>query len=127
MTHDARIPVRFVRRPPPGTQADQVLLLPEHPGSQADGSDATAAGWLAVLRLPSPGVFHLVPHRPFCRCCAGRPAQASKLTWLFQARARGEIGFFRGVVANLPEPQEAALREVLSSDLFLRGHFVQAD
>ena len=131
MTADARIPVRFVRHAPPHAEAGQVLLLPEPAGMHAeatddDGHDGAAAGWLAVLRLPGPGVLHQLPHR-FCSCCGGRSAQASKLTWLFQARARGEIGYFRGVVAQLPPPQEAALRALLASDLFLCGHFVQAD
>ena len=130
MTRDARIPVRFVRHAPLHAEAGQVLLLPEpasgRAGGRADGQDGATGGWVTVLRLPSPDVSHQLPHR-FCSCCAGRPAQASKLTWLFQARARGEIGFFRGVVVQLPEPQEAALRALLASDLFLRSHFVQAD
>ncbi len=122
MTEDARIPVRFVRHVPPDARADQVLLLPEPAaGSKAQG------GWLAVLRLPGEGASHRLSHRGPCRCCAGRPAQAPTLTWLFQARARGEIGFFRGVVAQLPQPQEAALRAALASDLFLRSRFVQAN
>ncbi len=125
MTRDARIPVRFVRHSAV-PEADQVLLLPEPAGAPADG-DGGAPGWLAVLHLPSPDLSRLVPPRASCRCCPGRPAQAPALTWLFHARARGEIGFFRGVVAHLPRPQEAALRDVLSSDLFLRGRFVQAN
>ncbi len=126
MTVDARIPVRFVPHVPAAAPADQVLLLPERGGEQTDAPEA-AAGWIAVLRLPDQGAAHQVAHRAFCRCCGGRTEQASKLTWLFQARARGEIGFFRGVVAQLPRPQEAALRAVLAADLFLRGHFVQAN
>ncbi len=126
MTRDARIPVRFMRQAPLHAETGQVLLLPEPEGGRADDAQQGAAGWITVLRLPDPGVPHLLPHR-FCSCCGGRSALASKLTWLFQARARGEIGFFRGVVAQLPEPQEAALRVLLASDLFLRGHFVQAD
>ncbi len=122
MTRDARIPVRFVRHAPPVAQADQVLLLPEQAAGQGVGQ-AADEGWITVLRLPS----QTVSHQPFCRCCAGRPAQASTLTWLFQARARGEVGFFHGLVAHLPPPQEAALRALLASDLFLSGRFVQAN
>ena len=126
MTPDARIPVRFVDHAP-AAGAGQVLLLPEAADAPADdGPQPASAGWTAVLRLPSAGVPHPFT-RGSCRCCAGRSAQASKLTWLFQARARGEVGFFRSVVAHLPRTHEAALRALLASDLFLCARFVQED
>ncbi len=44
--------------------------------------------------VPVPGA-----HAPGCACCVARGPAAVALDRLFQRRARGEIGFFRRVVA----------------------------
>lgn len=122
MLIDARIPVRFLDpATDPGTcdpaRADQALLLPET-------IRMPQQGWAIVLRLPGPPVA--VAHAPGCACCIARTPQAALLTGLFQARARGEVAFFRAVTAILPEPEAAALRALLIADPFLSGCFRQA-
>lgn len=129
MLIDARIPVHFTSQAPAFGQADQVLLLPademEGPRTPRCGL-VSRQGWAAVLRLPSGPAPHVGGHDSGCACCVARPSQADPLTRLFQARARGEIGFFRSLVASLPGPEADSLRAALVSDPFLYGRFVQA-
>lgn len=129
MLIDARIPVHFTTQAPAIGQADQVLLLPagepEGAGKPGDGL-VSRQGWTAVLRLPSGLAPQVADHGSGCACCVVRPLQADPLTRLFQARARGEIGFFRSLVASLPEPEADSLRAALVSDPFLCSRFVQA-
>ena len=137
MRIDARIPVRFADLPPGDARADQALLLPE-------AARDSPSGWLAVVRLrkdlprEEPGLREehgpreehgavRRGHQAGCSCCAPRSAHADTLIRLFQARARGEIGFFRGIVASLPAAEAASLRAVLQSDPFLSGCFVSVD
>ena len=129
MLIDARIPVHFTIPAPATGQADQVLLLPagesEAAGEPGHGP-VSRHGWAAVLRLPSALAPQLAGHASGCACCSVRLPQAEPLTRLFQARARGEIGFFRSLVASLPEPEADSLRAVLVSDPFLFSRFVQS-
>ena len=108
---DARIPVRFadgVPRPSP----DSALVV-------GAGVASSGAGWAATLALPAGD-----SHPAACACCGGRPARATALTQLFQARARGEVGFFRALVVCLPDADAVALRELLATDPYLSGCFV---
>ncbi len=114
---DARIPVCFLDQVPAAAIADAVLLV-----ASQGSTPAASAGWVSVCVLPeAPGVPR---HAPGCACCAPRSPQADVLTRLFQARARGEIGYFRRLAACLPPATGAALREVLARDAFLSGCFV---
>ena len=111
MLIDARVPVRFaaeVPRPAP----DAALVV-------GAGVPFSGAGWAATLVLP-PGDSHSAA----CACCGGRPARATALTHLFQARARGEVGFFRVLVVCLPDPEAVVLRDLLAADPYLSGCFV---
>jgi hypothetical protein len=139
MLIDARIPVHFTDPPPgaarpdhaPGAarpdhapdaaRSDQVLILSETAGAPPAGEH-----WAAVARLPERPASPSDAHPPGCSCCAPRGAVAMILIGLFQARARGEIGFFRSVVAKLPASAAAELREALLSDSFVAGCFVEA-
>ena len=112
---DARIPVRFVAEVP-RPSPDAALVV-------GAGVPFSGAGWAATLILP-PGV--LPPgdsHAAACACCGGRPARATALTHLFQARARGEVGFFRVLVVCLPDPEAVVLRDLLAADPYLSGCF----
>ena len=122
---DARIPVRILDPDAsvPPARDDQVLLLPG--GASALRPEP---GWMLVLRLPEPAMRPLPGgHAPGCACCTGRAPSATSLTGLFQARARGQVGFFRALVAILPGQEAADLRDALVTDPFLSGCFVRAD
>jgi hypothetical protein len=122
MLIDARIPVHFTDQVPQAARSDQVLILPEDDA----GVPPSDQRWAAVIRLPDRTAFSTDAHPPGCSCCNPRPASAVVLTKLFQARARGEIGFFRSVVASLPAPAAADLRAALFSDSFVAGCFVES-
>ena len=109
------IPLRFADPVPVPAPADALLLLPGTATIQPPG-------WLAVVRLPA--IVH--GHMAGCACCAPRSPWASTLIRLFQARARGETGFFTSVVASLPAVDAAALRTLLQSDPFLSASFAIA-
>ena len=53
--------------------------------------------------LPAPLEFHS-RHSPSCPCCQARNAAGRALASLLQARARGEVAFFRRVVAVTRTP-----------------------
>ena len=101
---DARVPVRFgsVSDAAPG-----LALLIE--------GDTRAPDGVAVARFTDtapPG-----PHPPGCPCCTARSPVAVALAALFLARARGEVGFFRTVLAVCRTPDgEAAVRAALECD-----------
>ena len=68
--------------------------------------------------LSGPGMVRLrgaeaPSHMAGCACCVPRGALAQALGALFLARARGEVAFFRRVIADLadPAPLQAALRD----------------
>ncbi|WP_428392049.1 hypothetical protein [Lichenicoccus sp.] len=113
MLIDARIPVRFAAYVPQPSPAAALIV--------GAGSAPSVAGWAATLVLPPAGA-----HPVACACCGGRPAWATALTHLFQARARGEVGFFRALVVCLPDDQAVALRDLLAADPYLSGCFVAA-
>ncbi|MGG5811098.1 hypothetical protein [Falsiroseomonas sp. CW058] len=67
------------------------------------------AGAVALVSFDLSGPSHL----PACSCCAGRGPAATALDRLFQARVRGDCGWFDRVVA-LAET-EAARAEVAAA------------
>jgi hypothetical protein len=60
-------------------------------------------------------------HAPGCACCVPRAAAAAALGRLFLARARGEVAFFRRVVAVVNDP--AAVRAALAEDVLAAARF----
>jgi len=101
---DARVPVRF------GSVSDadagSALLIE---------GDAPAPDGVAVTRFIAGSAAG--PHPAGCPCCATRSPAAVALAALFLARARGEVDFFRTVVAVCPTPEgEAAVRAAAEFD-----------
>ena len=106
---DGRIPVRFGAL---DTATDRTALLVEGKRMVPEGR--------AVAR------FELAPtgHVFGCACCLPRGAVGQALTQLFQARARGEVDFFREVLAlTLGAAGEAAVRAALTEDVFVAARF----
>ena len=70
--------------------------------------------------------FELAPtgHVFGCACCLPRGAVGQALARLFQARARGEVSFFREVLTlPLGAAGEAAVRAALAEDVFVAARF----
>ena len=78
-------------------------------------------GAVAVVRLATaaPTVFAA------CTCCAPRDQAARLLHQLFMARARGEVPFFRQVVAIVADP--AALRMAVQRDVLVQARYRVTD
>ncbi|MBX9595894.1 MAG: hypothetical protein K2X46_16135 [Roseomonas sp.] len=107
---DARIPLSLL---PPGGDLPALLaggkpaaLLAEAP------PDSLPPGAVAQVSFDPTGPSHAAS----CACCAGRSAAADALDRLFQARVRGQCGWFDRVVAVVETEAaraevEAALRE----------------
>jgi len=98
---DARIPLRF---------ADAVPAEPDAAWLIQGDAPVPAGGVVARFALPdrAPG------HAADCACCAPRGPVADALSRLFLARVRGEVAFFRQVIAV---PADAAGREAIAAAL----------
>jgi hypothetical protein len=104
---DTLIPVVFDSRPS-SAAGDAVLMEASGAGSRL----RMETGSTAIFSVARPG-----GHPAACACCAPRGAVAEALGRLFLARVRGEIPFFRRVVAvAVTEAGAAAVREALASD-----------
>lgn len=108
---DARVLVRF------GSVSDadagSVLLIE---------GDPPAPGGVAVARFTAGAPAG--SHHPGCPCCEARSPAAVALAALFLARARGELAFFRTVVAVCHTPgAEAAVRAALDADPLVSAWF----
>ncbi len=103
---DARIPVWLGSLGELGV-GDAVLV---------QGAGEVGAG--AVERF-EPGA-----HAAACGCCAGRSPAAQALDRLFQRRARGEVGFFRRVLAvTSSEAGDLEVWSALRSDAVASARF----
>ncbi len=138
---DARIPVVIAAMPEAGGDA---AILAEAPagspgeagtaggpgeaGSAGGSGRAGSAG--ASGKAGSAGGAHATfsvaeaPHPAGCACCLPRSEAAAALGRLFLARARGDVAFFRRVVAVTMTPQgEAAVRAAVAEDPLISGRF----
>lgn len=105
---DARIPVHLGPATP---QADDDALLIE--------GDAHSAAQPAEHFTPQS-----TAHAPNCACCAARGPAAIALGRLFQRRARGEIPFFRRVIALTESPEgDMAVWSALRDDPLASARF----
>ena len=104
---DARVPVVF---------GDIATAGPDD-GLLIEG-DTPAPPGRAVARF-TPGPLRW--HARGCACCAPRTAAAAAHGRLYLARARGEVPFFRRIVAVVNNP--AAVRAALSGDVLAAGRF----
>jgi hypothetical protein len=101
-TLDARLPVIFA--PAASAGSDDALLIE---------AGATAPPGHPVARLAA-GRAAAPAHVAGCACCLPRGAVAAALGALFLARARGEVAFFRRVIADVTDP--SAVRAALQND-----------
>lgn len=107
---DARIGVRFAAAGEAGP--DEALLI------QGDAP----ADRPAVARFVLPA--RVAAHPPGCACCAPRGPVATALGQLFLARARGEMPWFRSVVAVTRDAAGAdAVRAALAADVVTAARF----
>jgi hypothetical protein len=105
---DARIPVYLG----PATPAD-------------DGVALLIEGTLAHTDHPAES-FTPEPtgHAPGCACCVARGPAAIALDRLFQRRARGEVPFFRRVIAVTASPEgDLAVWSALRDDPLASARF----
>ena len=108
MRIDARVPVRFGELADAG-EGDALLLPSGMP---------PPAGWPAeVLSDALPG------HAAGCACCQPRNAAAQALAALFLRRARGEVGWFRQVLAVTGPAEAAMVRAALDTDPLTTARF----
>ena len=108
---DDRVPVRFGSVDAAGP--DDALLI-------EDDAPTPAERAVARFRLV-PGVFG---HPVGCACCTPRGPVAEALGRMFLARARGEVAYFRSVVAVIATSRgEAAVRAALADDQVCAGRF----
>jgi hypothetical protein len=108
---DGRVTVRFGSAAEAGP--DEALLV--------EREAPVPAGHPAARFRLTPG---LPGHPSGCACCTPRGPVAEALGRLFLARARGEVAFFRSVVAVVASPAgEAAVRVALAQDQVSAGRF----
>ncbi len=138
MRLDARIPVHVV---PPGAplpeadpQALLVVVAPELPAGDADGSTSRAprwtpgwtpgwtAGWMAVRQVAAEDLV-ATAHPAGCACCTARSPLALLLSSLFEQRARGTLDLFRRVWMTGPAGLAEAVPALLASDPVVAGRY----
>lgn len=108
---DDRVPVRFASAD--AAARDEALLV--------EGEAPMPAGHAVARFRLAPG---LIGHPVGCACCTPRGPVSEALGRLFLARARGEVAFFRSVVAVVATPAgEAAVRAALAEDQVSAGRF----
>jgi hypothetical protein len=104
---DARVPVIFA--PASSAGADDAVLMEEGPPAPPGRVVARLSAQLSA------------GHPAGCLCCVPRGEAGRALGALFQARARGEVVFFRRVVADVID--QAAVRAALATDPLAAAHF----
>jgi hypothetical protein len=108
---DDRVAVRFAAAA--AARPDEALLV--------EAAAEVPSGHPLARFVPLPGVFG---HPSGCACCTPRGPVAEALGRLFLARARGEVAFFRSVVAvTTTAAGEAAVRAALARDQVSAGRF----
>ena len=121
---DARIRVRFGAAEDAGPE-DALLIEGDAPPAGIAPRDGDApADRPAIVRFALPV---RVPTHPLgCICCAPRGPVAEALGRLFLARARGELPWFRCVVAVTRSASGAdAVRAALTGDVVTTARFRQ--
>lgn len=83
---------------------------------------ATIPAGIVAARFSPQGSGAL--HAIGCICCGGRSPAAVALAGLFAARARGQVEFFRRVIADVRD--EALVRGQLADDVLVRARFIVA-
>ena len=112
MRIDARIPVRIGELADAG-EGDALLLPPNMPPPSGRPFEAMPGG--------APG------HAAGCGCCQPRNAAAQALGALFLRRARGEVGWFRRVLAVTGPTEAALVHAALETDPLTMARFRPAE
>jgi hypothetical protein len=113
---DGRVGVRFGAA---GDAGPEEALLIE---GDAPGGDDAPADRVAVASFAVP--VRVATHPVGCACCAPRGPVAVVLGRLFLARARGEVPWFRSVVAvTRSAAGEGAVRAALTDDVVTSARF----
>lgn len=117
-TVDARIPVTILRDRP----ALEAALATGTPAALLSAGDAPGPPEGVVMCA---GFVAGVPaHAAACPCCAGRTEAAVALDRLFQARVRGQCGWFSRVVALAgTEAERAEVEAALRDDPVAAARF----
>jgi|HubBroStandDraft_4_1064222.scaffolds.fasta_scaffold700081_2 hypothetical protein len=121
---DARVEVRFGAAEDAGPE-DALLIEGDAPAAGIAPRDGDApadrpvvARFMLPVRAPT--------HPLGCICCAPRGPVAEALSRLFLARARGEVPWFRSVVAVTRSVAGAdAVRAALAADVVTTARFRQ--
>ncbi len=104
---DARVPIVFGAVADAGP--DDALLI--------EGEQPAPEGRI-VVRLSETGPS---AHVTGCVCCVPRSAAGSALAGLFLSRGRGDIAYFRRVIAVVED--QAAITEAVANDMLASGWF----
>lgn len=102
--------------------------IPVHLGSATLSGDGDA---LLIEGVPAPATqpaesftLETTGHTAGCACCVARGSAAVALDRLFQRRARGEVAFFRRVIAVTSTPEgDMAVWAALRDDPVAAAHF----
>jgi hypothetical protein len=121
---DGRVGVRFGAASDAGPE-EALLIEGDAPGAgDAPSGRSMPAGRPAVARFALP--VRNATHPLGCVCCAPRGPVAEALGRLFLARARGELAWFRCVVAVTRSAAGAdAVRAALAADVVTAARFRQ--
>ena len=85
----------------------------------AEAPPPEAAGAVVVVSFDP-----FMPHAVACLCCGGRSPAADALDRLFQARVRGQCGWFQRVIALAETPEaRAQVAEALVEDALTAARF----
>lgn len=111
---DVRIPLRLGSAAAlSGAEAGTTALLVEAPPEPLPPGAVAQASF-------TPGPAHALA----CGCCGGRSAAATALDRLFQARVRGQCGWFDRVLAIVETPEAAAeIAAALREDALTAARF----
>lgn len=104
---DARVPVVFASMAEAGPE-DALLI---------EGDTPAPDGRVVARLLADAQPQHLAG----CVCCVPRSAAGSALAGLFLSRGRGEVAFFRRVVAITTDPE--AIRAAVENDILASGWY----
>jgi hypothetical protein len=107
---DARIPVVFGAIA--DARPDDALLI--------EGDEPAPEGRVVVRLIADAKPAHLAG----CVCCVQRSQAGSALAGLFLARGRGDVAYFRRVLAVTQD--QAGITEAIENDMLASGWFRQA-
>lgn len=106
-----------------------VTILPDLAGALAQGRPAAVVSAAPPGPLPAGAIAAVsfeagvTSHMAACACCQGRSPAAQALDRLFQARVRGQSGWFERVLVLDADGAGAAMRAALVEDALAAARF----